>query len=129
MSRPVAEKRLTAAEMESMVARLVTYYEAGDTDKLLRLYDPSSVGLWEAMSLRHDFEEFFQATKTRRLRLQGVSWDVAAAPARVTGAARLFAEYHDETGATERQVALEMDVVSREGQPRIARLSLFPHER
>lgn len=129
MNRQATERRLTALEMESMVARVVTYYEAGDTDKLLALYDPSSVGLWEAMNLRHDFEEFFRATKTRRLRLQGVSWDTASATARVKGAARLVAEYHDETGRTERQVPIEMDIVSREGQPRIARLSLFPHER
>jgi curved DNA-binding protein CbpA len=129
MNRQPAERRLTTVEMESMVARLVTYYEAGDTDKLLALYDPSSVGLWEAMSLRHDFEEFFRATRIRRLRLQGVSWDTASATAHVKGVASLVADYHDETGRTERQVAIEMDVVSREGEPRIARLSLFPHER
>ena len=129
IARPVPERSLTAAELESIVARVVTYYEAGDADKLLGLYDPSRVGLWEAMKLRHDFEEFFRATKTRRLRLQGVSWDTASATARVKGAARLVAEYHDEAGKTERQVAIEMDIVSREGQPRIARLSLFPHEK
>lgn len=129
MNREVTERRFTAVEMESVVARVVTYYEAGDADKLLGLYDPSRVGLWEAMKLRHDFEEFFRATKTRRLRLQGVSWDTASATARVKGAARLVAEYHDEAGKTERQVAIEMDIVSREGQPRIARLSLFPHEK
>ena len=97
--------------------------------KLLGLYDPSSVGLWEAMNLRHDFEAFFGATKTRRLRLRGVSWDTASATAHVKGAATLVAEYHDETGRAERQVSLEMDVVLKNGQPRIARLSLFPHER
>lgn len=129
MSRPVAERSLTAVELESMVARVVTYYEAGDADKLLALYDPSSVGLWEAMSLRHDFEQFFRATKTRRLRLQGVWWDTASATAHVKGAAMLVAEYHDATGPSERQVALEMDIVSRDGQLRLARLSLFPHER
>ena len=129
LNREAAERRLTSADMESMVARVVTYYEAGDIDKLLGLYDPSSVGLWEAIKLRHDFEEFFRATKARRLRLQGVSWDTASATAHVKGAAKLVAEYHDETGRTERQVALEMDIVSRDGQPRLARLSLFPHGR
>jgi curved DNA-binding protein CbpA len=129
MNRQATERKLTAVELESVIARVVTYYEAGDTDKLLGLYDPGSVGLWEAMSLRHDFEEFFRATKARRLRLQGVSWDTASATARVKGAARLVAEYHDEPVNAERQVAIEMDIVSREGEPRIARLSLFPHER
>lgn len=127
LNRQAAERRLTAGEMENMVARVVTYYEAGDVDKLLGLYDASSVGLWEAMTLRHDFEEFFRATKTRRLRLQGVSWDTASATAQVKGAAKLVAEYHDETGRMERQVAIEIDIVARDSQPRIARLSLFPH--
>ena len=54
-------------------APTLTYYEAGDVNKLLGLYDASSVGLWEALNLRNDFEEFFRSTRTRRLRLQGVS--------------------------------------------------------
>jgi curved DNA-binding protein CbpA len=124
-----ADGALSAIDMETLVAKVVTHYEAGDVDKLLGLYDASSVGLWQAMSLRHDFEEFFRSTRTRRLRLQGVSWDTDSPTARVTGAARLVAEYNDDTGRVERQVSLEMDVVSRDGEPRIARLSLFPHER
>lgn len=124
-----AENTLTAIDMETMVAQVVTYYEAGDVNKLLGLYDASSVGLWEALNLRSDFEEFFRSTRTRRLRLQGVSWDTDSPTARVKGAAQLVAEYNDETGRVERQVRLEMDIVSRDGQPRIARLSLFPHER
>lgn len=129
VERRAAPGELTAIDMETMVAKVVTHYEAGDVDKLLGLYDASSVGLWEAMNLRHDFEEFFRSTRTRRLRLQGVSWDTDSPTARVTGAARLVAEYNDNTGRVERQVSLEMDIVSRDGQPRIARLSLFPHER
>lgn len=128
IDRRPAEKTLTAADMESMVALVVTYYEAGDVDRLLGLYDASRIGLWEAFKLRHDFEGFFRATRTRRLRLQGVSWDTALPTARVKGAAKLVAEYHGETGPLERQVGLEIDIVSRDGQPRIARLSLFPHE-
>jgi hypothetical protein len=128
VERRAAAGPLSAIDMETMVAKVVTHYEAGDVDKLLGLYDASSVGLWEAMNLRHDFEEFFRSTRTRRLRLQGVSWDTASPTARVTGAARLVAEYND-TGRVERQVSLVMDIVSRVGQPRIARLSLFPHER
>lgn len=127
--REAAQGTLTAIDMETMVARVVTYYEAGDVNKLLGLYDASSVGLWEALNLRNDFEEFFRSTRTRRLRLQGVSWDTDSPTARVKGAAQLVAEYNDETGRVERQVSLEMDIVSRGGQPRIARLSLFPHER
>jgi len=129
VDREAAEGTLTALDMEVMVAQVVTYYEAGDVNKLLGLYDASSVGLWDALNLRNDFEEFFRSTRTRRLRLQGVSWDTDSPTARVKGAAQLVAEYNDETGRVERQVRLEMDIVSRGGQPRIARLSLFPHER
>ena len=129
VDREAAQGALSAVDMETLVAQVVTYYEAGDVNKLLGLYDASSVGLWEALNLRNDFEEFFRSTRTRRLRLQGVSWDTDSPTARVKGAARLVAEYNDETGRVDRQVRLEMDIVSRDGQPRIARLSLFPHER
>jgi DnaJ-like protein len=118
---------LSTEQMEGLVARVVTHYESGDVDKLLALYDPAGVGVWEAIRLRNDFQDFFDATRTRRLRLRQVSWDTMTPVAHVKGAAKLVAQYHDEPIVQERDIQIELDVVSRDGQPRISRLSLFPH--
>lgn len=127
--QPIASAALSTEQLEGIVARVVTHYESGDVDKLLALYDPAGVGLWEALRLRSDFQEFFDATRTRRLRLRQVSWDAAMPTAHVKGAARLIAQYRDERDLQERDIEIEVDVVSRDGQPRISRLSLFPHVR
>ncbi len=118
---------ITSADMEMLVALLVTYYESGDIDHLLGLHDAASIGVWEALRLRHDFQEFFRLTRTRRLRLNKVSWDVTGLTARVTGEATLVAEYAEEPGKLERVVKLEIEAIARDGHPRITRLTLFPH--
>lgn len=118
---------VSTLDMEVLVARVVTYYEGGDLDRLLALYDVGSVGFWEAVRIRHDFQEFFRTTRARRLRLNRVSWETEADSARATGEAALYAEYSDSGAKLERNVSLELDVIVRDGQPRIARLWLFPH--
>jgi curved DNA-binding protein CbpA len=123
-----AERELSATDMEMLVVRLVTYYEGGELDRLLAMYDVGSIGFWEAIRIRHDFQEFFRSTRARRLRLNRVSWETAAQSARARGEAALTAEYADQGGKLERTVELELDVVVRDGQLRIARLSLFPHQ-
>ncbi len=124
------EAGLSTLDMEMLVARVVTYYEAGDLDRLLGMYDVGSVGFWEAVRIRHDFQEFFSTTRARRLRLTRVSWETAALSARAKGMASLSAEYPDQPGGKlERNVELELDVIVRDGQARIARLLLFPHSR
>jgi hypothetical protein len=59
-----------------------------------------------------------------------VSWETSAQSARAKGSAALSAEYSEQPGGKlERNVEMELDVVLRGGQPRIARLSLFPHSK
>ncbi|HYC36830.1 MAG TPA: DnaJ domain-containing protein [Usitatibacter sp.] len=123
---PTAEQ-INAFLMESLMAKLVTYYEAGDVDRLLALCDAGSIGVWEAVKLRHDFESFFRNTKARRLRLNRVSWETTGLSARARGKATLIAEHFDEPVRSERVVDIELDALLRDGQPRISRLSLYPH--
>ena len=127
VSTPVAG--VSTLDMEVLVAQLVTYYEGGDLDRLLALYDVGSIGFWEAIRIRQDFQDFFRSTRARRLRLTRVSWETGTQSAHARGEAALYAEYADAGGKIERNVPLELDVIVRNGGPRIARLSLFPHAR
>lgn len=114
--------------MESLVASLVTYYERGDLERFMALFDADSVSVAEAVRLRADFRDFFRETRERRLQVQRVAWDPQGATTRATGTALLEVEYRDRPERLARPVALEVVVRMRDGNPRIARLTLFPHE-
>lgn len=115
-------------DLELLVARLVSHYESGELDQLLALFDAGSVGVIEAMNLRRDFEEFFRATRMRRLQLRTVSWEAGERTTKARGEALLRAEYHDSPDRVERVLRLELEATMLDGRPRIARLVLFPHE-
>ena len=115
-------------ELESLVTQLVSHYEAGDLDRLLGLFDTESVGVLDAMNMRRDFDGFFRSTGSRQLRLRSITWESASFPARAQGDADLSAAWTDRPGRIERTVKLDIGIAWRNGRPRIARLSLFPHE-
>ena len=115
-------------DLEVLVTRIVAYYEAGDLDRFLGLYDADSMGVLESYRVRRDFDDFFQATSTRRLRIDRVSWSPAEGTIRAKGQATVVADYRDPQNRLERRVDIAIDVVMIGGRPRIARMSLFPHE-
>jgi hypothetical protein len=90
--------------------------------------DAPSVDVLEAVRLRGSFRDFFETTTKRHLHFQRVSWEPAGDAWRMNGQALLRAEHRDETGRFDRTVTVTMDVRMRDGQLRIARLSLFPYE-
>ena len=115
-------------ELESLVTQLVSHYEAGDLDRFLGLFDTESVGVVEAMNLRRDYDGFFRTTGSRQLRLRSITWESASFPARAQGDADLSAAWTDRPGRIERTVKLDVGIAWRNGRPRIARLTLYPHE-
>lgn len=115
-------------ELEVLVTRLISLYERGDLDRFLALFDAESLGVMEAWRVRSDFEEFFQSTSARRLRIQRLDWSPAEGGFRGRGQATVLAQYRDAAKNVERPVTVGMDVVLRGGRPSISRLSLFPHE-
>lgn len=120
---------VSAQDIEVLVARLVGYYEAGDTDKLMSLLDSGNAGFWQTARTRQAYLEFFRATRQRRLRVNNLAWHTAAQSAQAKGEATVFAEYFDEPGTLERRVDVEMDIAMRDGMAKITRLSLFPDAR
>lgn len=128
---PVPAERalpLGAAEMEVLVAGLVQFYEAGDVERLLALHDASSAGGSGGQRLRDDFQEFFRSTRARRLRLDRLSWEASPEGSRAKGQVTVTVEYKDKAGKFERRVPIEVLAAMRDGQPRILRLLLFPHD-
>jgi hypothetical protein len=125
---PSPAEEAQIADLEVLVTRLISLYEAGDIDKLVALVDPATIGTVEGASLHRDFNEFFRATRTRQLVLRKISWNAASPPTRARGEALLQVAYRDRPDRFERVVAVDVGIAWRNGRPWIARLSLFPHE-
>lgn len=117
------EANLTSAQIEILVARLIGYYEAGETDNLMALLDSKE----PAARTRQAYLEFFRATRQRRLQVKSLDWQAAPASARAQGQATVQAQYVDAPGNLERDIDVEMEIALRNGQAKITRLSLFPN--
>ena len=113
-------------QVEGLVALLVGYYDAGDADRLTELFDPDKLGLWSGYRTRTAYADFFGATRERRLRMERLDWQTSGAAAQARGEATVIADYQDGRARLERRVPVELDIVLREGKPRLARLVLFP---
>lgn len=116
----------TPEQVEMLVARLVSYYEAGDAPGLVGLFDPDEIGFWKGFRTRTTYADFFRATRERRLRMERLKWQTSPQVAQARGEATVVADYVDGTGKLQRKVEVEIDIALRDGQARITRLSLFP---
>jgi len=113
-------------QIEGLVALVVGFYDAGDAAQLVAMMDPDRHGLWARYQMRSTFSEFFDATSQRRLRMERLSWQPHGDLSQARGEAVVVAEYKDGRPRTERRVPVELDIKLHEGQPRIARLLLYP---
>jgi curved DNA-binding protein CbpA len=118
--------RPTSDEIESLVVRLIGYYEAGEADQLMGLL-ANDDGFWQTARIRQSYLEFFRATKERRLRVDKLDWQTAALSAHARGEATLQAEFFEESRALERRVDVELDIGLRDGEVKITRLRLYPN--
>jgi hypothetical protein len=123
---PVGPLAPSREQVEGVVALLVGYYDAGDADRLVGLFDPEGLGFWGEMRTRSAYSDFFGSTRERRLKIDRLSWHPAGATAQARGEAIVLAEFQDGRPRLERRVPVEFDIVLRESQPRIARMILFP---
>ena len=118
------EGGLTAEQIEIVVARLITYYEDGDADRLIALIDASA---GELARMRQVYQDFFRATRERRLRVKSLDWQGGALAARARGQATVEAEYVNGLPRLDRDIDVAVDIALRNGQARITRLSVFPN--
>jgi hypothetical protein len=110
-------------QVEIVVALLVGYYDAGDSERLVGLVDS---GWLQGFRSRTTFAEFFAATRTRKLRMERLGWRTNGTVAEARGEATVMAEYPDGRPRLERRIPVELDIALRDGAPRITRLVLFP---
>jgi hypothetical protein len=116
----------TRDEIEQMVASLVSYYDAGDAERLVGLIDSDALGFWRGFRVRGAYADFFGATRERRLRMERLTWQVNGLVAQARGEAMVVAEFQDGRARLERRVPVELDIVQRDGKARITRLVLYP---
>ena len=117
---------ISNADIETLIAQLVSSYESGDLEGLMSLVDRTEASSARGMRMRQLYDEFFRATRERHLRLNAIAWQVSSAAAQARGEADLSARYGEQVAAVERRVAVEMDIGVRDGRARITRLALFP---
>ncbi len=67
---------LTEADLNPLMAALVTYYEAGDIDAFMDLFssDASSNDRATVAGIRKDYQGLFENTVARRMELQNLRW-------------------------------------------------------
>ncbi len=67
---------LTEADLNPLMAALVTYYEAGDIDAFMDLFssDASSNDRSTVTGIRKDYQGLFDSTVARRMELQNLHW-------------------------------------------------------
>jgi hypothetical protein len=116
----------TREQVEGLVALLVSFYDAGDARRLVNLFDPVRLSLWNSHLTRNAYGEFFEATRERKLRLDRLAWESKGPSAIARGEATVIAEYLDGRPRLERRVPVELEIGLRDGQPRIERLVLYP---
>jgi hypothetical protein len=113
-------------QVEDLVALVVGYYEAGDADKLVGLFDPDRLGFWSRATTRNTFSDFFAGTRARRLRIDRLDWRVNGTTAEARGEGVVGADFVDGRPRLERRVPVELEIVLSGGEPRLARLLLHP---
>jgi hypothetical protein len=121
-----AASSLGTQDIELLVARLVSYYEQGDADGMMALFASGEPGFWKGMRTRAAYQDFFRATRQRRLRMDQLQWRSAADLAQARGSATVIADYVDGARHVEQKVDVEIDIALRDGRAGITRLSLFP---
>ena len=115
-------------QVEGVVALLVGFYDAGDSERLVGLVDPDALGWWQGYRMRTAYADFFGSTRARKLRMERLTWRNNGTIAEARGEATVVADYADGRARLERRLPVEIDIAMRAGAARITRIVLFPGE-
>jgi len=113
-----------SAEIEALFAEFVEAYERGRVDAFAALFDDDAhTNLRHGRAaIRGEYDELFRLTQWRRMQLTQVSWRPAGDRAYATGEIAVRIGWRDGR-EVEQRVAVDMELVRRDGRAVIARLS------
>ncbi len=128
-SPPPVESSLPPAspEIEALFAEFVDTYERGRLDAFAALFDDDAdTNLRHGRAaIRNEYDELFRLSNWRRMQLTRINWRRAGDRAYAKGEIAVRIGWRDGR-EVEQRVAVEMELVRRDGRAVIARLSHQP---
>jgi uncharacterized protein (TIGR02246 family) len=115
------------AEIEALFDAFVSSYEAGRLDVFASLFDDDAdTNLRRGReAIRNEYDELFRLSSWRRMQLTRINWQRAGDRAYAKGELAVRIGWRDGR-QVEQRVAVEMELVRRDGRVVIARLSHQP---
>jgi hypothetical protein len=120
----IALPSIGAAQIDALFAALISAYETGRIDALASIFDESAVTNVRRgrAAIRKEYDELFRLSTWRQMRINDMQWVVTGEGAKARGDLTVTIGWRDGREA-EQRVAFDMDIVSREGQTMIGRLT------
>jgi hypothetical protein len=115
------------AEIEAFFAAFVESYEKGRADAFAALFDDDAeTNLRRGRpAIRGEYDELFRLSSSRRMQLTRINWRRIGDRAHAKGEILVRIGWHDGR-EVEQRVAVDMELVRRDGRALIARLSQQP---
>jgi DnaJ-domain-containing protein 1 len=116
------------AEIEAFFAAFVESYEKGRLDSLAALFDDDAeMNLRRGRpAIRGEYDELFRLSSSRRMQLTRINWRRIGDRAHAKGEILVRIGWRDGRDV-EQRIAVDMELVRRDGRALIARLSQQPH--
>ena len=123
-SPPPSPDAPTAAEVETLIAAFISYYENGRLDAFAALFDVDARTneFTGRAAIRSDYGELFQRSSWRRISLRQLRWRPVGERTQANGEIAVKIGWRDGR-EVEQRIALEMELMRRGGRTVIARLS------
>jgi len=114
----------TAAEVETLIAAFISYYEGGRLDAFAALFDVDARTneFSGRAAIRSDYDDLFQRSSWRRISLRQLRWRPVGERTQAHGEIAVKIGWRDGR-EVEQRIALEMELMRRGGRTVIARLS------
>jgi hypothetical protein len=124
MTSPVSASAPATSEIESLFATFVDSYERGRVDVFADLFDvDAEANLRQGRpAIRGEYDELFRLSQWRKMQLTRINWKRVDNRAVAKGEITVRIGWRDGR-EVEQRLALDMELVRRDGRVVIARLS------
>ena len=114
----------TAAEVETLIAAFISFYEGGRLDAFAALFDVDARTneLTGRAAIRSDYDELFRRSSWRRISLRQLRWRAVGERTLANGEIAVKIGWRDGR-EVEQYIAVDLELMRRGGKTVIARLS------